>query len=361
MVKIVFVTCPPERASEIAGHLLNQRVCACVNVVPEVESRYWWQGRLESARESLLIIKCDAELLDTVVEKVKEVHPYEVPEVTALTVEGGNPDYLEWVRNAPRGEPAPASAAAPAEEEAAALQSEDATTSLPASTGTAEDLLASLPPPDESARARIGRMKIVMLGPPGVGKGTQSRLMAARYGLQYVSSGDLLLKEIRGGTEMGRRIEQYTRVGKLVPDGEATLMLRKHIGEIRESGYVLEGYPRTVTQAQALAETERINVVFYINAPQEVLIARLTKRFYCDCGETYGPGRMPAIPGLCDGCGGMLYQREDDQPRHVLTRLEEYNAKTRELLRYYRDKLRPVDGSASVPEVFRQLCRHLER
>ncbi len=369
MVKIIFVTCPPERANEIASHLLSQRVCACVSVVPGVESRYWWEGQLETAQESLLIIKCAAELVDTVVEKVKEVHPYQVPEVVALTVEGGNPDYLAWVCGDPRvggeamrGMPPFASrqevtAAALAPGKVAAAPKPATAPAKAAKPAPAGDL----PAPDEEVRERVGMMKVILLGPPGVGKGTQAKMLAKRYGLKHISTGDLFLKAVRGGTDLGKEVRKYTIAGKLVPDGTTNIMVKKELGEVKETGYILDGFPRTLAQAESLAESEQMDHVFYLNAPQEVLISRLTKRFYCDCGDSYGPDRPPAVQGLCDSCGGMLYQREDDKPRNVLTRLEEYNSKTRELLRFYRDKLHPVDGSLRAGEVTRQLCKQLEK
>jgi len=357
--------------------------------VPAVESRYWWEGSLETAEESLLIIKCDGELVDTVVEKVKEVHPYEVPEILALAVEGGNRDYLDWVRSAARtggNAPAPSPEGARQSTPFAALEELDksftpavgpntmamvAAGAVPTSRApgagalspseTFRQILASMPAPAPEVRERVGRMRVVMLGPPGAGKGTQAKLLAGRYGLRHISPGDIILKAVRGGTEFGKRVGEFTRAGKLVPDEEVNAVVHQYLGALGEAGCVLDGFPRTLAQAEDLAGGIRPDFVFYINAPQEVLIERLTKRSYCDCGAAYGPARMSARAGICDVCGGKLYQREDDQPRHVLTRLDEYNVKTRELLRFYRDKLRPVDASLSMGEVFKQICRLLEK
>jgi adenylate kinase len=363
MIRILFVTCPPEEAGKIAGHLLSQRVCACVSTVPGVESRYWWEGRLETTTESLLIIKCAAELVETVIAKVREVHPYRVPEIIVLPVEGGNPDYLAWVRGDPRvggermqGLPPFAERAAPARPAARSVPAAAA-----AETTTAGAPRTGLPPIEAAVLERAGRLKIVLLGPPGVGKGTQARILAKRYGIRHISTGDMFLKAIRSGSQLGQEISQYTNTGRLVPDRTTNILIQRELAGSSEKGYVLNGFPRTLAQAEALAQAERIDFAFYINAPQEVLIARLTSRFYCDCGESFGPERAPAVKGLCDGCGGMLYQREDDKPRNVLTRIEEYNSKTRELLRFYRDLLHPVDGSLSPVEVTRQICRQLER
>ncbi|HOX05563.1 MAG TPA: nucleoside monophosphate kinase [Planctomycetota bacterium] len=402
MVRVVLVTCPPERASEIAGHLLTQRVCACVNILPSITSRYWWEGRLESAEESLLIIKCDAAQVDAVVAQVKEVHPYEVPEVVALPVDGGNRDYLDWVRSAPRtggaapkpspdaqpAVPASTPAPAPAQDDSpfAALEEIDraftpavgANTMVMVAAGAVpapkpgrvqslspseafRQILGSVPEPSAEVRARAGRLRIVLIGPPGAGKGTQAKLLAARYGLRHISPGDIILKAVRGGTEFGRRAQEYTKAGRLVPDEEVNALVQQYLGALGESGCVLDGFPRTLAQAESLAATMKPDCVFYINAPQEVLIDRLTKRSYCDCGAAYGPARPPAKAGVCDVCGGKLFQRDDDQPRHVLTRLDEYNSKTRELLRFYRDRLRPVDASQTMGDIFRQLCKLLEK
>jgi len=366
MVKIIFVTCPPDRANELASHLLSQRVCACVSAVPGVESRYWWEGQLETAQESLLVIKCASELVDTVIEKVKEVHPYQVPEVLVLPVEGGNPDYLAWVRGDPRvgGEAMrgmPPFASRREVTDAALAPRKAAGAAKAAKTAAAPAARNGLAVPDDEVRGKVGRMKVILLGPPGVGKGTQAKALAKRFGLKHISTGDLFLKAVRGGTDLGKEVKKYTTAGKLVPDGTTNIIIKKELDEVRETGYILDGFPRTLAQAESLAESEKIDFVFYLNAPQEVLISRLTKRFYCDCGDSYGPEHPPAVEGLCDSCGGMLYQREDDKPKNVLTRLEEYNSKTRELLRFYRDKLHPVDGSLRAGEVTSQLCRQLEK
>ncbi len=394
MIKVILVTCPPERASEVAGHLLTQRACACVNMVPSITSRYWWEGRLESAEESLLIIKCDEAQIDGVIAGVKEVHPYEVPEVVVLDVTGGNPDYLEWVRSAPstggsapKPSPEPEPGAPAADDSPfAALEEIDraftpavgANTMVMVAAGATaaprpgraqslspseafREILASVPEPAAELRAHVGRLKVVLLGPPGAGKGTQAKLLAARYGLRHISPGDIILKAVRGGTEFGKRAQEFTKAGRLVPDEEVNALVRQYLGALGDSGCVLDGFPRTLSQAESLAGAAQPDCVFYINAPQEVLIDRLTKRSYCDCGAAYGPARPPTKAGVCDVCGGKLFQRDDDQPRHVLTRLDEYNSKTRELLRFYRDRLRPVDASQTMGEIFRQLCKLLEK
>jgi adenylate kinase len=392
VIRVVLVTCPPDRASEIAGHLLKERVCACVNIVPAVTSRYWWEGQLESAEESLLIIKCDADQVELLVHKVKDVHPSQVPEIIALPVEGGNRDYLAWVTSAPHtGGDAPTQAPSPeaADRDAspfAALEEIDRafTPSVGANTmamvaagssiaprpGRKEPLspseafkqiLASVPDPAPDVRERVTRMKVILLGPPGAGKGTQSKLLATRYGLRHISPGDIILKAVRGGTALGKRTQEFAKAGRLVPDEEVNALVQQYLGALGPAGCVLDGFPRTLSQAESLSGSIKPDGVFYINAPQEVLIDRLTKRSYCDCGAAYGPARPPAKAGTCDVCGGKLFQRDDDQPRHVLTRLDEYNAKTRELLRFYRAQLRPIDASQTMGEVFRQLCKLLEK
>jgi adenylate kinase len=301
-------------------------------------------------------------------------------------VEGGNLDYLDWVRSAARAgsggagdksappfatreEVTEALSAPPARsgERGAAMAAAGAVPVAKAagSGGLApsesfKKLLTSMPPPAAEVHERVGNLKIALLGPPGVGKGTQAKLLSARYGLKHVSVGDIILKAVRGGTAFGQRAREFTQSGKLVPDEEVVALVRQYLSALGGGGCVLDGFPRTLAQAQALAD-DQPDFVFYLNAPQEVLIDRLTKRNYCDCGAAYGPGRAPLRAGVCDECGGKLYQREDDQPRHVLTRLDEYNSKTRELLRFYRDRLRPVDGSLSPGEVFKQVCKLLEK
>lgn len=184
-------------------------------------------------------------------------------------------------------------------------------------------------------------MKIVLLGPPGVGKGTHGSRISEKYDLPLITTGDIIRDEIRRETEVGKEAKNYVENGKLVPDDVVIKMIRKRLAQDNcEEGFILDGFPRTVAQAEALEGTTDIDLVLNLGAPEDVLVNRLSSRRTCkDCGEVYNLISMPPeVPGVCDKCGGELFQREDDKPEVIKKRLEEYENQTEPLLDYYRKK-----------------------
>lgn len=207
-------------------------------------------------------------------------------------------------------------------------------------------------------------MKVVLLGPPGAGKGTQAARIAEHLKVPSVASGDLFRDHQKRDTELGRLARSYMQRGVLVPDEVTISMVTEWIEtEAREGGFLLDGFPRTLGQAEALdgalSNTDGLDRVLYIRASNDELVRRLTGRLVCrGCGATYHRVSNPPLGhGVCGECGGELYEREDDRPEAVGKRLEVYFSETAPLIDYYRDAgiLREVDGEQSIDEVGRAL------
>ena len=206
-------------------------------------------------------------------------------------------------------------------------------------------------------------MKLIFLGPPGAGKGTQAERIAARYGLAHISTGDMLRAELRAGTPLGQQAQGYMNRGELVPDSVIIGMVQNRIAEPDcARGFLFDGFPRTVAQADALAAICSIDRVVNIDVPQERLVTRISGRRMCpDCGAAYHVSTHPDT--ACDKCGGTLYQREDDREETVLNRLRVYAAQTQPLIDYYasRGLLATVNGDESIERVAEAIAEAIER
>jgi adenylate kinase len=202
---------------------------------------------------------------------------------------------------------------------------------------------------------------IVLLGPPGAGKGTQAQLISQKLGLPHVSSGDIFRENLRSQTELGKLAEGYMKKGELVPDGVTIAMIRERLARPDcQPGALLDGFPRTPAQAESLAAMlegfqGQVNAVPYINVPEAELIARLTGRWTCRkeghvFHEKYNP---PRDQGRCDHDGSDLYQRDDDKAETVTRRIRVYLEQTQPLIEFYRQRgtLIEVDGTQSIEQV----------
>jgi len=202
-------------------------------------------------------------------------------------------------------------------------------------------------------------MNTVFLGPPGVGKGTQATRLAAEFGVPHISTGDILREEIKAGTELGRLAQSYIDDGNLVPDSVAVDIIRHRLTKPdARRGYILDGFPRTVPQAEMFEKLleelgDRLDRVIYLEASEEVLVKRLSGRRVCrDCGKIFHLVNMPPKKeGVCDLCGGELYQRPDDEPESVRHRFRVYQEKTADLVRWYEDKDRLTRLPGDIPWV----------
>jgi len=208
-----------------------------------------------------------------------------------------------------------------------------------------------------------------LLGPPGAGKGTQASVLAERLGIAHVASGDLFREALAQGTELGLLAKSYMERGALVPDDVTTAMVMERLSRPDCSrGAILDGFPRTIGQAKALDEAlaqrgQAVDKVLYINVSSEELLRRLSGRLICkSCQASFHQiTRPPKRDGVCDECGGELYQRADDAPDTVRERLEVYFAQTEPLVRYYREagKLIEINGEQSITKVQEDLLRAL--
>jgi adenylate kinase len=200
-------------------------------------------------------------------------------------------------------------------------------------------------------------MNIVLLGPPGIGKGTVAAKLRDKLGIPHISTGDLLRENIAFKTELGLKAKPYMDRGALAPDDLVIAMMKEKLqGNICKNGFILDGFPRTINQAEEIGNAARIEKVVNLQAPDEVIVNRLSKRRVCEkCNAIYHLDYIkPNREGICDKCSGSLYQREDDKPEAIKERLKVYKEKTRLLINYYKEKniLVYVDGSGSPGEVF---------
>ena len=212
-------------------------------------------------------------------------------------------------------------------------------------------------------------MQVIMLGAPGAGKGTQAIKIAEKYSIPHISTGDIFRANIKNGTELGKKAKGYIDKGMLVPD---ELVVDLVVDRLKQSdctnGYVLDGFPRTIPQAEALDEAllkaqENIDCVIDVNVPDENIVARMSGRRAClECGATYHIVYAPTKEeGVCDHCHGGIVLRDDDKPETVQKRLDVYHKQTQPLIDYYKAKdiLAEVDGTRDIEEVFDEIVKIL--
>ncbi len=212
-------------------------------------------------------------------------------------------------------------------------------------------------------------MKIIMLGAPGAGKGTQAKKIADKYGIPHVSTGDIFRANIKEGTELGKEAKKYMDQGLLVPDELTVKILLDRVAQDDcKKGYVLDGFPRTIPQAEVLDKAlselgEGIDFAINVDVPDVNIVKRMSGRRAClDCGATYHIEHIPPkAEGICDRCGKELILRDDDKPETVENRLKVYHDQTQPLIDFYSAKgvLKEVDGTKEMSEVFDAIVKIL--
>lgn len=212
-------------------------------------------------------------------------------------------------------------------------------------------------------------MKIIMLGAPGAGKGTQAKMIADKYGVPHISTGDIFRANIKEGTDLGMEAKKYMDQGLLVPD-ELTvkILLDRVANDDCKKGYVLDGFPRTIPQAKVLENAlnelnEKIDYAIDVEVPDENIINRMSGRRACGaCGATYHIVHIPTkVEGICDRCGEKLILRDDDKPETVSNRLNIYHEQTQPLIDFYKERnvLKSVNGTVDMKDVFNEIINIL--
>lgn len=206
---------------------------------------------------------------------------------------------------------------------------------------------------------------LILLGGPGAGKGTQAKKLVEHYKIPQISTGDILRAAVKAGTELGKTAKKHMDAGELVPDSVVIGIIEERLKEPdTKNGYILDGFPRTIAQAKALDEIlqklgSQVDHVISIEVPDEELVNRLAGRWTCkNCGQMYHEkNKPPKKKGVCDECGGELYQRDDDKIETIKERLKTYHAQTSPLIDYYKNKnlLRPIDGRGGIEDIFSKI------
>jgi len=202
-------------------------------------------------------------------------------------------------------------------------------------------------------------VRLILLGPPGAGKGTQAKFVSQKFGIPQISTGDILRENVKNNTELGKKAKEYMEKGELVPDDIMIKLVKNRVQEADcKNGYILDGFPRTIAQAEGLEkalENEKIDGVIFVDVSDPIIVERLSLRRVCkNCGAIYHlKYTPPQKEGICDKCGGELYQRDDDKVETIKNRLKVYREQTEPLIEYYRKKgiLFEINGENSVDNV----------
>lgn len=213
-------------------------------------------------------------------------------------------------------------------------------------------------------------MLLVMLGPPGSGKGTQASRLADKLELKHLSTGDMLRSALKNETELGLKAKGYMEKGDLVPDSLILDMIKETLAQDKGQGFIFDGFPRTIPQAEGLDKMlssvdEKLEGALNLEVSDNEVIKRLSGRFFCpNCQATYNyPSNLPKVEGVCDKCGAKLQKRKDDAEEVVKNRLEVYKNQTEPLINYYKDKsiLVNVDGERDIKTIFSDLVSIAEK
>jgi adenylate kinase len=212
-------------------------------------------------------------------------------------------------------------------------------------------------------------MKLIIFGPPGSGKGTYSSRIAPKFNIPHIATGDIFREIAKSETPLGKKVAEYLNKGELVPDNIVIEILKERISkEDCKNGFILDGYPRTIPQAEALEKITKIDKIINLVVPEDVIIQRLSTRRICKkCGSIFNIRTLPPKKeGICDYCGGELYQREDDKPEVIRERLKIYQRQTEPLLNFYKGKVPIINiecNSVDIPPeiIVDKILKELEK
>ena len=199
------------------------------------------------------------------------------------------------------------------------------------------------------------KLKAIMLGAPGAGKGTYSSRLKEKLDIETIATGDIFRELMKQDSELGKKVKSYVEKGMLVPDEVVTEVLKQRLSKIPEGkGFILDGYPRTLDQAKMLETITKIDVILMLDVPDWIIIERLSTRRICrNCGTVYNVRYLkPKVEGICDKCGGPLYQRSDDNPEVIKKRLQVYQEQTKPLVEFFKEKRIPfvVSGTTALDQ-----------
>ena len=207
-------------------------------------------------------------------------------------------------------------------------------------------------------------MKLILLGPPGTGKGTQAKLLIKHFKIPQISTGDILRQAVTDATELGRKAKSYMDSGALVPDEVIIGIIKERIKKKDcANGFIFDGFPRTIPQAEVLDKIIAIDYVIELQTSDKIIIKRLSARRQCKaCGSIYGLDIIPKKHGICDKCSGMLYQRDDDKEEAIKNRLKVYHSQTKPLTEFYKKKgtLIEINGEQEISKIFQNILQSLE-
>lgn len=195
------------------------------------------------------------------------------------------------------------------------------------------------------------KLKAIIFGAPGSGKGTYASRLQAKLGVEVIATGDIFRELLKEDSELGRKVKVYVEKGLLVPDEIVVEVLKQRLSKIpKGKGFILDGYPRTLEQAKILEDITKIDVILLLDVPDWIIIERLSSRRICrNCGTVYNVRFLkPKVEGICDKCGGSLYQRSDDNPEVIKKRLHVYQEQTSPLLEYFKEKKVPFVASSTT-------------
>lgn len=213
------------------------------------------------------------------------------------------------------------------------------------------------------AETAMNKMRIVLIGPQASGKGTQAKLLKEKLGIPHISTGDMFREAIAKDTELGKKTKAVMEAGTLMPDEITNELVQERLNQDDcRKGYMLDGYPRNIAQTKALDKFSKVDKAIEISIPDSVAIKRLSARTQCrKCGAIYGISIIPEKKGICDKCGGQLYQRDDDKPEAIKKRLEIYHKETKPIIEHYRKKgvLETINGDQDVEKIFKDVMKVL--